>query len=196
MTFASDIERFVTTTKASLDQVVRQAVVMAASGVINASPVGQPQLWKANANYYAMRNLDEDSRTVYNLFVDAANATRAEGEKKLRRLGKKRLEKGLKFRYSDYVGGRFRANWMLGIGQVNTTTTEEKDAGGTATVARIAAAMQDQKAGGVFYVTNSLPYAQRLEYEGWSSQAPNGMVRITMEWLPRALEQYVTRLNR
>lgn len=194
MTFASDIERFVATTKASLDQVVRQAVVMAAQGVVMASPVGNPQLWKANANYYAMR--DEVNRLTFNAFVDEANASRAPGEKKLRRLGKKRMAAGLKFHHSDYVGGRFRANWMLGIGQVNTTTTEEKDAGGTATVARIAAAMQDQKAGGVFYVTNSLPYAQRLEYEGWSSQAPNGMVRITMEWLPRALEQYVTRLNR
>jgi hypothetical protein len=27
---------------------------------------------------------------------------------------------------------------------------------------------------------NALPYGPRLEYEGWSSQAPAGMVRISV----------------
>ena len=35
-------------------------------------------------------------------------------------------------------------------------------------------------AGNVVYLTNNLPYAQRLEYEGWSKQAPAGMVRVNM----------------
>ena len=34
------------------------------------------------------------------------------------------------------------------------------------------------KAGGVEYITNNLPYAERLEY-GYSQQAPAGMVRVT-----------------
>jgi len=30
------------------------------------------------------------------------------------------------------------------------------------------------------YLLNSLPYVRRIEYEGWSSQAKAGMVRITV----------------
>ena len=29
-----------------------------------------------------------------------------------------------------------------------------------------------------FYLTNNSPYAERIEYEGHSTQAPDGMVRI------------------
>ena len=36
------------------------------------------------------------------------------------------------------------------------------------------------KAGGVFYITNNLPYIMRLEY-GSSSQAPGGMARKTVD---------------
>jgi hypothetical protein len=35
------------------------------------------------------------------------------------------------------------------------------------------------EAGSIFYLTNNLPYGERLEY-GYSKQAPSGMVRITL----------------
>lgn len=90
-----------------------------------------------------------------------------------------------------YVGGRFRANWVPGINSVNTDASKEPDAQGDSTIAAITAAIPAP--GGVFYITNSLPYARRLEYEGWSSQMPNGVVRITAmrfnEWLQNALNK-------
>ena len=36
------------------------------------------------------------------------------------------------------------------------------------------------KGGGVTFMANNLPYAHRLEFEGWSRQAPEGMVRRTV----------------
>lgn len=89
-----------------------------------------------------------------------------------------------------YVGGRFRANWQFGVGTADTTTTEGTDANGNATLARLKGAIDGAKIGGVWYVTNSLPYAKRLEY-GWSKQAPAGFVRLTAQELPDAIRAYV-----
>lgn len=194
MSFEQDLQRFAVKTQARIDDVVRHAVVLAAQGVVLKSPVGNPELWKVNDNYHAMK--DVDARVTYNLFVDEANATRADGEKKMRKLGKKRMAEGLKLQHSDYVGGRFRANWILGIGAPDTTTTEDTDKSGGATIQKIAAAMQGEKAGKVHYITNSLVYGPRLEYEGWSSQAPAGMVRVTFAELPGQIESYAASLNR
>lgn len=86
-----------------------------------------------------------------------------------------------------YTGGRFRANWNLSIGSIDASTTEDIDKTGEAALARAQGKIEGYKMGDKVFITNSLPYAQRLEYEGWSSQAPGGMVRITaMEF-----EQYV-----
>lgn len=93
---------------------------------------------------------------------------------------------------AGYVGGRFRANWMFGVGKVDTTTTEDTDKNGGATLNRLAAAIGATGAGGVTFISNSLPYGPRLEYEGWSKQAPQGMVRITVA----EFQQYVNKAAR
>lgn len=79
-----------------------------------------------------------------------------------------------------YVGGRFRANWNCSIGSPNFSTTESIDPSGNATASKATSVvmsytLNDQSV----YLTNSLPYAIRLE-EGWSGQAPNGMVRLSV----------------
>jgi hypothetical protein len=77
--------------------------------------------------------------------------------------------------------GRFRANWVVGNGSPDKTTTEATDGSGAATIARAAAEINSIVINGqIIYVTNSLPYGPRLEYEGWSKQAPAGMVRVTL----------------
>ena len=85
-------------------------------------------------------------------------------------------------RMSPVDTGRFRGNWMLGVGSPDTSTIDAVDKDGSTTIARITAAFADAQAGGVLYVTNSLPYARRLEY-GWSQQAPSppGIVRLTVQ---------------
>lgn len=44
--------------------------------------------------------------------------------------------------------------------------------------------------GDVVYLTNSLPYAQRLEH-GWSKQAPRGMVRLSAIEFKRFVRQAI-----
>ena len=76
--------------------------------------------------------------------------------------------------------GRFRGNWQLAIGSVPNGTLELDDKTGTATIAKGAATALGFNAGETIFFANNLPYARRLE-EGYSQQAPNGMVALTIQ---------------
>jgi len=76
--------------------------------------------------------------------------------------------------------GRFRGNWQVSVGNIPSGTLELDDKSGTATVSKAAAAAAGVKAGDIIYLANNLPYAMRLE-EGYSSQAPGGMVALTAQ---------------
>lgn len=91
--------------------------------------------------------------------------------------------------------GRFRGNWNFSIGAADTGTSTRVDPAGAATIAKIQAGVARAKAGGIVYLANGLPYGYRLEFEGWSKQAPNGMVRVTLAGLPVAVADYVSRLR-
>lgn len=85
--------------------------------------------------------------------------------------------------------GRFRANWNIGFGSPNTSTTTNTDASGSSAIAKAQAELTGNLSGKKIFVTNSLPYAFRLEYEGWSNQAPQGMVRITIAELNTTIQK-------
>jgi len=92
---------------------------------------------------------------------------------------------------SPVLSGRFRGNWQLAIGSVPEGTLELDDKTGTATIAKGAATVMGINAGDTIYFANNLPYARRLEDGGYpdgpkvengrSSQAPNGMVALTIQ---------------
>lgn len=79
-----------------------------------------------------------------------------------------------------YVGGRFRANWNVAYGSPDTSTTEAKDKSGSASVGKMQKQVLSAPIGGSVFLTNSLPYSMRLEYDSWSKQAPGGMVRLSL----------------
>lgn len=76
--------------------------------------------------------------------------------------------------------GRFRGNWQVGIGNVPAGTLELEDKTGRATINKAQAAALSLEAGQSITLVNNLPYAQRLE-DGYSSQAPAGMVALTVQ---------------
>jgi hypothetical protein len=43
-----------------------------------------------------------------------------------------------------------------------------------------------------YYITNNLPYAERLEY-GWSGQAPSGMIRLSLAEFEQVLREEVAK---
>lgn len=78
-----------------------------------------------------------------------------------------------------YQGGRFRANWQYGEGEINGVTTNAIDPDGGATLDKIVGSIGNKPAGKVHYLTNSLPYAIALELGHSRKQAPYGMVTLT-----------------
>jgi hypothetical protein len=83
-----------------------------------------------------------------------------------------------------YKPGLFRGSWMLGVDTIDTKQPRTKDASrargrGMLAVARGMKRIPKDAGGHVYYYTNSVPYAIRLEY-GWSTwQAPYGIVGLT-----------------
>lgn len=76
--------------------------------------------------------------------------------------------------------GRFRANWNVAFGRVDTLITPSTDKTGGKTLERVRVQLNGWQPGQDIYLTNSLPYAIPLEYGHSKKQAPLGMVRITV----------------
>ena len=74
---------------------------------------------------------------------------------------------------AGYVGGRARGNWQCTIG---SPFTGEDDTGDVLKMQNTL----PRRAGSVVYLTNNVPYIQKLEYDAHSRQAPNGMVRVSV----------------
>lgn len=154
MSFSLDIKNFIEKFGKNADQVVRKTVMDIATSLIEKSPVGNPLLWVSLNPYTSL----------------------------MTKTGKTRIRPKLMTKYAPppgYSGGHFRANWQLGIGSIPDGEIDEKDKGVRKTQARIRAAIPNDAAGKVYYIVNNLPYAQRLE-DGWSTQAPFGMVGLTV----------------
>lgn len=69
------------------------------------------------------------------------------------------------------LSGRLRNNWMVSVNQGSNETTESTE---NESIGRVNAVKF--KLGDTLYLTNNLPYAERIEY-GYSKKAPNGMTR-------------------
>ena len=179
--FTDQLNKAVAVAQGRIDEVAKTTVVLIAQQLVQRSPVGNPDLWKANA-------LPAARRETYNTTVDAYNA---ETGSKIKTKGVKNLRKSFpNTAGKGYTGGRFRANWQIGVGSMNATTTEDTDAGGSATLSRIGGAAAGLKPGQVVYVSNSVAYALRLE-TGWSKQAPAGIVRLTVASMPGIMTQHL-----
>ena len=82
---------------------------------------------------------------------------------------------------AGYVGGRARGSWMYAAGAPATLDPGTVDGSGRSSLGRVSAGVAGAPAASQHFVTSIVPYMRRLEYEGWSQQAPAGMVRITVQ---------------
>lgn len=81
--------------------------------------------------------------------------------------------------------GRARANWIASIETPSDVITDNTDANGILATNK-ALNVSKYASGKMFWLVNNLPYIQKLEY-GWSKQAPQGMVRLTMQQVTNSL---------
>lgn len=164
--FSLQIRAWVDKTKGDLDTAVRYCALAVDGKLMYRSPVGDPTTWKVNPN----------KPKVFGKFG-------ATGPKANWQLGF--LSKGAStYRTSGagYVGGRFRGAWMVSIGSPDNSLGTVVDPSGNITLEAHKAIIAAAKAGDVIHFRNNMPYAVRLE-QGWSKQAPLGMVALTVvEW--------------
>lgn len=71
--------------------------------------------------------------------------------------------------------GMLKGAWMPTVNTPFSGTISVSDKSGAIAKARILANMGELK--DVVWFTNTMPYAYRIEYDGWSAQARGGMVR-------------------
>lgn len=83
--------------------------------------------------------------------------------------------------------GTLRGNWYASIGSPSSSKDDDRRANEAIADTQSTA----QKASGtVFYLTNNLAYAHRIEYENWSKKAPTGMVRRNVEIIKTKLSLF------
>lgn len=80
--------------------------------------------------------------------------------------------------------GYLRGNWQTSFGSPEINPIYRIDKGGTKAVSEIVSVIDSAKSSTDIYFTNNAPYAERIEFEGYSKlKAPAGMVRInTIRW--------------
>lgn len=75
--------------------------------------------------------------------------------------------------------GRFAANWMFAFGAADETTKDGAFSGEgekAGSITKLAGELSGLELGQVFFMTNSLVYAQRLE-DGWSAKSSKMVAR-------------------
>lgn len=86
-----------------------------------------------------------------------------------------------------YVGGSFRANWRISLNMDDYSIKNRTDF--SVVPNEVKGELLAMKLGDKITFSNPMPYSVRLEYEGWSSQAPDGMVRPSVIALKKALSK-------
>lgn len=83
--------------------------------------------------------------------------------------------------------GTFKNNWKLSVDTPSIDRFFVADPTGIYSIERIRMAIPRWAIGHQYYFSNSLPYSQALE-NGWSRQAPFGMVALTAQRFPQIVE--------
>ncbi|MBC3375796.1 hypothetical protein HU762_17740 [Pseudomonas sp. SWRI92] len=191
--FALSLAEFAQQATEAIDASLREIIIEIGSSVIRMSPVGNPEIWAANV---AHRQANTRAADDYDFKVAVRNTVINLTDSNFTKAGK--LKRGVKYAKpltkaerdqnfnvnglvagKDYVGGRFRGNWNFSIGYPDGSFRIQPDPTGEAATARLVNGAIEFKAGQTAFIVNNLPYAIPLEF-GHSTQAPGGMVRITV----------------
>jgi len=165
--FADQIDKDVT-------QHVRVIAMAMLTEVVNRSPVGNPDLWKANTELRAQNTALADA---YDANVDARNATNT-GKKQFKKLTQRERKENFfvdaKAAGKGYIGGTFRGSHIVSVGSPDFTVVENIDPSGRDTINKGAMMIKASGNYPVIYIQTNSPYGEMLEL-GHSTQAPGGV---------------------
>ncbi len=104
--------------------------------------------------------------------------------------------------------GTLRANWLSKKNQADTSYNESTtDKSGSGSINALTIELSTLDIGDSFFFTNSLPYAEVVEYggyspngpkvteEGYSKKAPEGMVRVSIARFPDIAAEEMARIR-
>ena len=81
--------------------------------------------------------------------------------------------------------GRLRGNWFVSIEKPNKNISESFDKSGSTALTSALSSVNKMKLGQKIYLTNNLPYASAIEHGHSQGQAPQGMVKVTVNEFKR-----------
>jgi len=145
----------------------RKIAIEMLNQIIATSPVGNPDIWKANEN-----------RSAYNRFADEQNELAMEMPSNLTPTG--RLKKSARYvraamyRPKEYRAGSFRASHFVSINTPSDYQPTKPDPGGADTLNRGTSTILSAPDYCTIYIQSNLPYSVPLE-NGHSKQAPTGV---------------------
>ena len=86
-----------------------------------------------------------------------------------------------------YEPGRLINNYFSSLGSPmpGIRRAQDVNAGGSKSQLKAVAKLAP---GNVMFIMNPTPYAKRIEFAGWSTQAPAGMVRLSAALFPRFIK--------
>ena len=87
--------------------------------------------------------------------------------------------------------GRAQGNWFASLNTYDGTRKSDATTPQYDQIESIA----NISVGEIFYLTNNLPYIGKLEFEGHSTQAPQGMVRVSLENFGSMLKDSIANLK-
>ncbi|WP_345956787.1 hypothetical protein Q9323_08925 [Pseudomonas fulva] len=202
--FAESIRAFAEQAQQAMHSTFQNIVIEIGISVITMSPVGNPEVWAANVAHQAKAKRAADD---YDFKVSVRNTLINLNHENFTKAGK--LRKGVKYAKpltktereqnfatnglvagQGYVGGRFRGNWQFSIDSPATEELDRIDPSGSETIAALLSQVQALTIGQTAYIVNNLPYAIPLEY-GHSTQAPAGMVRVTLANFQRIVDEAI-----
>ncbi|CQJ12598.1 phage protein [Yersinia mollaretii] len=188
--FMASINAFIEKGKRNQELVVQKGAIKILNQLVTMSPVGNPELWAIN--HTAKSYNDAVFEHNEDLKKDSANLTKTGRLKKRARVTDSMDVKAP----AGYTGGRFRGNWQVGLDVQPDGETGRIDKSGNMTMAVGNYMLEQFKVGTkAIYFTNNVPYAYRLEF-GHSSQAPNGMIRITAEEAAKYFVEAANEVNK
>mgnify|MGYP003625987674 FL=1 len=93
----------------------------------------------------------------------------------------------------DYQPGKLRANWQASVSTPERSILDIRDTDGGKTIAGITQIVQ-ASTGQDLYLANNLPYAGRIEFGAYSTQAPAGMVRVNVAAFQQAIDKAINKV--
>lgn len=188
--FMQSINLFIDKAKANQEAVVRATGLRILAQLVNMSPVGNPEIWEINSTAGAYNQAVFDHNEMQR--QDPANLTKAGRLKKRARVNDSMEIKAP----AGYTGGRFRGNWQVGFDAAPEGETGRIDKSGSITIVAGRLILESFRVGtNAIYFTNNVPYSYELEV-GHSSQAPNGMVRITAADFQNLFDEAAREVNK